>query len=327
MIKRLVMILLAILMLLSTGCTSFIREEEAENLEISPERETGNTNELTVTLYYGFNDGDMTEYIASDTRKISVEANERFEAAVLRELINGASPEKTHLFGTINPATKPVSIQKKGETLQIVLSKEFLEPTQDFPENWEASTFWVDKKNQKQRLAVYSIVNTLLITGNDYTKVEILVDKMDTEKGEAVTAAELGFVGFGNDTQVMEAMSFFEDVTVTPTIITQTILNGVRSKEWGKAYNFIYDGEEFGRPTLTEMFDETGASEYELQEFEIVDSSISVDGKSAVVNINFRGVFQNGRVIERTNVPMRMVLDNEIWKLSYASFLSIFGVE
>ncbi|MGI6169549.1 MAG: GerMN domain-containing protein, partial [Christensenellales bacterium] len=193
-IKRWIALLLVAAMLLLAGCSIFISEEDKGNIEIVPQIADVKSDEVTATLYFPYDDpSGMLFLLSGDTRKISIAPNERLEAAVLREMISGPSDGKSGLKTVLNPDISVTSVQVNGEYLFLTLSKEFLQPN-GIADGWEQDEEIAKQRNDLQKLVTYSVVNTLLLLGQDYSRVQIMVDKTGDGSGERLTYAELGFV-------------------------------------------------------------------------------------------------------------------------------------
>jgi hypothetical protein len=326
-LKRWIAVLMAAAVFFLAGCSIFISEEDKGNIEVVPQIADVKSEEVTATLYFPYDDpSGMLFLLSGDTRKISIAPNERLEAAVLREMISGPSDTQSSLKAVLNPNTSVVSIQVNGEYLFVTLSREFLQPN-GIEDGWEQNETLTKQRNDLQKLATYSVVNTLLLLGQDYSRVQIMVDKTGSGSGERLTYAELGFTGEGNDNKVAEPLGRFEDVTLDPEKTAQLVFNFIVGKNWSKAYEFVASRTQSGgtRPALEDMMEELSVASFILENFEILDQTISVDGKTATVFVNYTTRTSGGISNTVSNRPIRLVQENELWKMNYASFQSLFA--
>ncbi|MGI6174590.1 MAG: GerMN domain-containing protein [Christensenellales bacterium] len=320
--KRRLWLLLVLGLLLNSGCTVYLIEEPA-NIDIPPMIQNVQTDEILTTLYFPYNDENvMLRLLASDTRKIKIAPNERLDMAVLKDLIKGPSADKDHLIPCINASTQVVSLEVRGDILYVTLSREFLEPMSDFPADWETDALWRELKDARQEMATYAVVNTLLQLGQGYSSVQFLIDRLGSGVGERPTRGELGFVGDANQIQLAEPMARFDDVTLTPEKTTQLVFNYMVNGSWVETYEFVAQGS--GKPSYDEAVQQHSIESYAMERFEILDQTSSLDGNSVTVFVSYRMRTHQGSVVEKTNKPIRLVQENELWKFTYDSFKSLF---
>lgn len=163
-----IVLLLAMLLLVSTGCT---RQAENENNAPNqpPISSKPQTQVESVKLYFADQDA---AYLKPEVREITLEGKPLAEA-VVEELIKG--PEDKELNPTIPPQTKLLSLQVTDGVAYVNFSKEIQ------TKHWGGSTGEI--------MTVYSVVNTLADLGEDIEKVQFLVEgeKQETLVGHLDT--------------------------------------------------------------------------------------------------------------------------------------------
>lgn len=313
------LLVVAMLVGLISRCDSWggiLSENPPEDLPIVNPSDQGTANSKKVRLYFRCTD---EPYLSGDTRSIEVHADERIEAAVLRELIKGPNSSKQELEALIHPQTRVINIADSGDTLIVTISGEFLQQAKPLPENWADDLVLREEAMLRRRLAVYSVVDTLTGMGR-YANVQILVDLDGSGIGKRLRSATFGFTSGGVSETPIEPMSFENKVILNPQNTLDLILRSVMEKNWSSVYRFISQREEYGTVPVYEnalaMFATLPA---QIDRYSIIEISIESSGDKAVVFVDMRYHTKNGEVITRKSVPIRMIMENEIWKATYES--------
>jgi len=302
--------------------------QEGNAPPISPLSEKVSNEEMDVTLFFRY---DQEDYLASDTRTIKVVAIERVEKVVVEELIKGPNPGKLELTPLIHPSTKVVAVSDNNDYLFITLSREFLEPPMEVPENWQEDKNWVEEVNRTRKLAVYSIVNTLTELGR-FNRVQILIQRdIDDERGERPKRKEMGFTD-GNEEQqntLLEPLARNTELILTPINTVEAMLNAFMEKDWGKVYQYTAskDANNISKPEDNDFKSTMSSLDPTLENFQVRDEHVSNDGQNALVTIDFSIKMKDGKVFEKTYIPIKLVREKEIWKVIFPSLSSIYENE
>ena len=302
---RIMTLIMSVMMLFS--CISSEKTEENDiAIQINPLSAASNSAVKQVTVYYKYSYTDM---LIGYSRALAIPVNERIEFTVLNDLIKGRILNRSEYVQLINNNTEIISITDSGDTLNITLSKEFL----DF-ENDEGDL------NVNKRLAIYSIVNTM-IEVSGYSRVQILIDKDDSGKGERMTLSEAGFESEG----FLEPLGYNADIILTPENTVKTIFDAMTRKDFEELYYHIAYYDE----NNTEKIDESVfvSRMYEqLPSFEaytLHNCIVSNDGQTAYVLADFNLRF-SGEIMEYINIPVKIVKENDIWKIQFSRFEALF---
>lgn len=309
--KRYIALIICVLLML-TGCTAAGTDEEP--IEISPVTDSETSASKNVTLYFG----DATlQYLIGEVRNISVPVNERLEEAVLKELIRGTACATGEIRSVINAGTKVVSVKETEGVLFVTLSSDFFNwPTT--PGNKEAIS-----DTQKQ-LAVYSIVNTM-IEVSGCPSVQLLIDNSGSGMGQRIERKMAGFVGDG----VLEPLSRNGAIVLTAGNTVAAMFSGLMAKDYDAVYRFVAQRRDDGSDKpLSGGFEDTlrkhGAT---IEDFSVRETVMGADNNHAVVMIDYSIRTDDTEARMRTNIPVKVVKENEVWKISYDMLVYVLLME
>jgi len=308
--KRIIFLLM--ILLAFSGCGAEKRNIPANTPAINPNAQAANKNTEEVTLYFSYRGENL---LAGETRKINVPVNEKTEAAVIRELIAGPSADRDGLCGLFWGDVKLVSVDSVGDILFVTLSKDFVSTSPAKPA-LEDGGFAEQKK-----LAIYSIVDTIVEMGN-YSRVQIEVDREGSRIGERITRSE---AGWGDDSSYLEPLGWEESIILTPAKTLQEALASFDKKDWTRLYDFTAytspDGTQ--KPDMNAFSSALSAPGNILESYQITGTSVSHNGKKAMVTLDYSINTRAGDTVNKTKVPVIMVRENDIWKLSYTSLINV----
>ena len=320
MAKKIISILLIGIMVFGmAGCSWFTSPETSTNvIEINPQAEAANKDTVSVNLYFGSGDDYA---LIGETRVIDAPVNERLEVAVVGELIKGPSSSKGEFSQVINPKTQVIDISDNGETLFVTLSKEFLTPANTDEDEDKTSEKYIKETKQKMKLAVYSIVDTL-IELSGYPRVQILIDQDGSGNGSRVSKNEVGFDGKGS----LEPLQRNGDIILTPKNTVKMLLDVMESKDWSRVYNLISSDDTYNtqKPSETDFESEIISRNIMVEDYEILDEVVFQTGVGAVVMIDYDIKTKDEETQSRTNIPVMLVRENDIWKIQYTTFSELF---
>ncbi len=314
-----------------TGCAQIqkwwaspIQEEDDENpeedLAVLPFTEKSERTEK-VTLFFQYLD---EPYLADDTRNVTIKANERIESIVIEELIRGPSSDKADLQPLFQPDTKVLGVSDNQKIFFVTLSKEFLSVPAEVPSNWEQDEQWAEEIYRQRRLAIQSLVCAITEMGK-YSQVQIQVDVDGSGEGKRITRKEAGFTG-NNEDNVLGPQTRPESLLLTPSLTVKTALNYFSRKEWGSLYQYVaaQDTSNIPRPSLEDMESTFSANDITLREFQVLSEHVSGDGQRATVSISYSIRTSDGQTRESAATPVRLVRENEVWKIAYPALENLF---
>ncbi len=311
-----IIVIICVLALTLAGCASPSPSSSANTPDINPKAEAANKDTLDVALYFCYRGENL---LAAETRTIDVPVSATLEEAVVKALIAGPSAGQSELSGLfwkgVTLATDGIS--SNGNVLFVTLSQEFVstQPKQDELALESASA------SEQKLLALESIASTIVEMGT-YSSVQIQVDR-GTGLGGRITQAEAGMDGASAAS--LEPLGRDGDLLLTPENTLKQALDAFNKKNWTRLYNFTaYTSPDGTQKPDSDAFSETlGKPGNVLETYSVVGSNVSYDGQTAVVMINCAIKTREGDTVENKNIPVVMVRESYIWKVSYISILNI----
>lgn len=322
-------------LVLSSGCSildslSPVHEEALPSGEDAAQIEynvgTTQSTSYSATLYYIYQgDNDM---LLPEKRTLSYDQGQRIETVLIEELIKGPAPEQTNLLAVIDPDTKVISVTGDAgasDTLYITLSSEFLNEPPVYKEKYTDDPADL---NRYRRQAVNAIVNTITELGQ-FSRVDIQVQEgrntrrlINNEAGRTT-----------NPTNILEPVTRQDDVIISPRMVVQKVFTLMRDRAWRAPLgNYLsFEGsQDNGSATSEERaYAELAAQDVQIEDFTIGDVTQSSDGKSAVVTVRQLQLRDKlGKVkYTKENVPIKLTLENGIWKIPYTRFSNILTLQ
>ncbi|MEG0356788.1 MAG: GerMN domain-containing protein [Christensenellaceae bacterium] len=291
-----------------------VKEETA--VQINPLPEAINKDKATARLYFGYMQEPL---LVGESMVVDVPINENVETAIIKKLINGPSTARVDFVQLINPATKVVDVTPNDSGfLTVTLSKEFLLPVETAVDNnMEENPY----EKTRKYLAVYSIVNTIIEQGN-YSRVRILIDDEGTGTGRTITQQEAGLDGTG----ATEPFARNGEIELNSKNTMIEILDAIEKKNWTKLYEYIAYKNAYGqdKPSIDDFISEVDTSKLAISDTAVGDSIVSIDGLNDVVMVDYMLKLRVDEVKSFANVPIKLVQENNIWKISYNVFKKNF---
>ena len=304
---------IAIIMMMTiftVGCTG--RNTESAAQDINPKAEAASKDTKDVTLYFSYNGEYM---LAGETRTIDVPVNETLETAVVQALIDGPSADRDELVGLFWDDVELVNTETNGNILLVTLNEAFASGVPDgdiILEDTDAA--------QQKKLAIKAIVNTIVEMGT-YSRVQIYVDR---ENGTGrITKAEAGWVDEGGG--LLDPQGRDAELILTPENTLYKALDLYGKKDWAALYDFTAatspDGAQ--KPDIDEFSEALDNADNVLQSFFVNGLSVFYDGQTAVVMLDYTIKTREGHTVKDTNVPILLVREKDIWKVSYHALLGV----
>lgn len=313
MAKRIVIAGLALLLIIAVGCGKLNTKPPYQNMpNINPKAESANKDTVNVALYYCYNGERL---LASETRAIEVPVSDSLEAAVIKALIAGPTAERDELKGLFWEGIRLVRVDSNADIFFVTLSEEFIATV-------PATTIF-DEPNvqERKRLAIYSIVNTIIEMGK-YSRVQIYVDRQGGV-GQRITLAE---AGWSNDNiAYLEPLRRNQEIILTPQNTLAEALDSYSKKDWVRLYDFTAYMNKDGstKPEITDFSAALAATGNVLDSFIVTDANVSLSGQSVVVMLDYTISTREGDLISRTAIPVMLVREHENWKLTYESLVDV----
>ena len=241
----------------------------------------------------------------------------------MKALVMG--PKGADETAVINPETKVLSVTQNKDCYFVLLSREFMEPyglLQDSASNPESN----EEAKENQRLAVYSIVDSLTELGT-CSRVQILIDVDGKGNGQRVSRKDLGFTG-SNEDQPIEPLGRNGSVIRTPARSLEELIKLIMNGDLSSAYKGVAENsDENGEtPSQDELAAMISGKKSTISTYGILDETVAPNGRSAVVTINVTVKYGTGTGLElrRTLLPVKMIREDEVWKVAYMSLQNIF---
>lgn len=324
-IKKVGLVLLASALLFSTGCQGSygnipgpVSTMETEQMPLFPE--APGEQQRQYTLYFGL---EEETYLASEARLVNVPQGGRVEDALVAALIKGPGVSQNKLVRVINPKTRIVCTEENRDYLYITLSRDFLEPV--LPSGEENLSVQRQKELQMlmMQLGTYSIVNTVTELGR-YSRVQILIDLDGSGEGTRPTRAMLGFAppGDGEAGNLVGILSRMDDMILNPMNTLDIILEAFVEKDWNRVEAFcaVSDPQtDTPRPAKESFVNQLTLRNPQVLGYAIKSEHVAVDGRSATVLADIQLHNAAGAAVNHQDIPLRLLREDGIWKLSYAS--------
>lgn len=313
MLKKLAAALLAAAVLFMAGCMGGGTKSGSANLpDINPNAGAANKTTAHVALYFSYN---REELLAAETATVNVPVSEPLEAAVVRALISGPSVNRTELYRLFWDGVELVGVDSNADILFVTLSEDFVSTAPEKVALEEGTV--ADQK----RLAICSIVNTIVEMGT-YSRVQIYIDRQDAGAAQRITRREAGWEDNSDDR--LDPLGRMGELILTPQNTLVEALESFEKKNWGRLYNFIaYTNPDGTLKPDIETFAEVLDKGNVLESFSVADSSVSSDGQEATVMLNYSIKTREGETLSRPNIPVKLVREEDIWKLTYTSLVKV----
>jgi hypothetical protein len=299
---------------------------ETEEMPLSPEAPSMEVQHQ-YTLYFGLSD---ESFLASEARLVTVPQGGRVEDALVAALIRGPGVSTAQLVAVINPQTKIVRIEESQDYLYITLSREFLEPVFPVTEENLSPERQEALRMRMMMLATYSIVNTVTELGR-YSRVQILIDYDNSGEGTRPSRTMLGLsaAGDADADSMVSTLARQDSLVLNPQNTVETLMKAFVEKNWNRAEKFCaqHDSQtDTIRPGKEDFVAGLTLQNPELLSYLVKVQNVSVDGQNAVVMVDVQMRSKAGATVSGTDIPLRLLREGGIWKLSYSSMELLFNI-
>jgi len=318
-LKKYTLILIQIIFVISslTGCSPLVNEDQPDDdIPLFPD----DTSEAQAKEYMLYFQLDGENYLAPEIRTFTIPESKNIEETLIRELINGPKGNSNSIIANINENTRIISVKGKEDVLFVSLSKDFLSPPSGLGDDIEDEQLKDDLFLNNQKMALYSIVNTVTELGR-YSYVQFFIDYDNNGTGTRPTSKAMGLVGEGEN-QLIEPVFRNTDVIFSPVSSISTIMNAISEKNWNKVlkYTSIAENPDDNIDELVRQFELIDLS---LLEYNLIDYTVNLNGKSSVVVLSYTFAATDGTANLKENISVKMLLEDGIWKCSITSLNQI----
>lgn len=238
MMKKSMLLILAALCLLLTGCAA--RDPLTEMASAQPgapvpapvadERLTGRE---TATLWFRYGTEPL---LAPEERVIETSPTQPYEKSLLTALINGPAAASAELSGLFPPGTQVLATGQQGRLLFVTLSREILGNYADEPDLWALDAFWQKESPLRRTLAMQAIAAT--ITQNcDVDAVVILVEGQ--ERFTDSLRLRQSYYRTGGGDALAGSLERNEALLLSPATAMDVILSCWQARDWARLYLYI----------------------------------------------------------------------------------------
>lgn len=311
--KRVFAFFLALSMLFAfAGCN-----RTSDSDVIQPIHKNIKTPTMGIPLYFGYKN---QQYLCAELREIPQSYDVSIEQLAINELVKGPS-NISELYPLI-PTDTTVSVSGVSDTLFVTLSSDFMDTMSGENKNYTSNPEDLAEVLRRRKLAVYSIVNTVTEIGN-YSRVQILISDRKTPEGNRPKMYDVGFAS-SDDNKFLDTLPRSPEVILTPQSAVSGVFAYIQEKQWDSVYKCMYQGEASASPSVS-SYDFTAYAERTnivIESFSVNNNVTYNDNGIAIVNVNFI-IRNNSGSTEYTQIPVKLMLTDNIWKVEYASVIKI----
>lgn len=308
--KKYLLILLAALMLLISGCMAappdtLIRNDAAPAALISANTQESDADVIEVSLYFRY---ENTAYLAAEERQIQIKKDESTEKALVEALIQGPSVTHSALSPLFPPGTEVISVTSQGDTLFVTFNEALLSRYSDEPKDLTTGN-WKTESSLRRKLCMDSLTATLTETGL-CARVQVLVYRENAQS----TSMRLpqGYFDGSDDNTLVSFLTRNEDTMLTPHNAGELLLNAWLTQDWESLYAITL---KEGRPGEQEAIQIFSASR-PLLGFTLSSGNVSVNGKTAILMAELSMMSRQGET-EIIRYPVYLNREGGIWKIAY----------
>lgn len=275
----------------------------------------------SAALYFGFSDQDI---LAAEFRRIETSPNNSYEYSLISALLRGPQGISSEITRIIDENTVLQGISSEGDCVSVTLSEDFLMIENASGASEEESA----EQCLRQRLAVYSIVNTI-VENTGYSRVQIYVVRHDVDATERPSRRELGFTGDGREDEHIGPLAMEEDYIMTPYTALREFSARLIGGDMENAYKYLSSDSSLSviRPSVSDFSVYYAQSGQKIVSAELTPFyTVSEDGRRATGIISYTTSSASGERIYE-DVPVSFIRSSGIWRISYSFILDLFAGE
>ena len=310
-------VLLILIIWIMQGCSPLINDNDTnDDTPLFP----GDTSEVQSKDYMLYFQLNGENYLAPEVRTLTIPESKSVEETLIKELISGPKSSSAMISANINQNTRIISVIGKEDVLFVSLSEHFLIPPSGLGQDVEDEIEREELILKTRKMAVYSIANTITELGR-YSFVQFYIDYANNGTGTRPTRKEMGFTG-EDENQLIEPIYRNTDIIFSPMSSVQTIMSSISERNWARVLSFTSFAEK-SEENAEDKIRELELSNLSLLEYNIVNSTVSLNGKSAVVVVSYMFANAEGTENLKENISVKMILEDGIWKCSIVSINQI----
>ncbi len=277
--------------------------------------ETTHTSEES-TLWFRFLD---EPFLAPETRTITRQTGQSEEIALLTALFAGPGTQYVELSSPFPEGTRVLSTFRQDRTLLVTVSREWLNPFPDEPEDWRADPRWQTEVPLRRRLAMQSLVGT--VTENcDIDEVVVLL-----EQGASITASlrlpQRWFLGETGGDEPASPQTRDESMLLTPPVTAAAIMTCWTQRDWNRLYRYVSASDPGTGETRPDYRSFVAAMEKlaPLMGFTPLGWSVTRDGTRCTFSVRAELRGDDGILRTEDARILRLHRSGGIWKISMES--------
>lgn len=311
MMKKAMLLILAALCLLLTGCTS--RDPLAEMASAQPdaaipapaadERLMGRD---TATLWFRYGAEPL---LAPEERIIATSPTRTFEQSLLTALIGG--PASSELSGLFPQGTQVLGTWQQGRMLFVTLSKEILSDYADEPDLWTLDAFWQRESPLRRTLAMQSVAAT--VTQNcDVDTVVILVEGQ--EQFTDSLRLRRSYYRAGGGDALADPLTRDESLLLSPATAMDVILTCWQERDWARLYLYTARTDPDSGAPIPAYDDFAGEMNRLPHLTDYRFSGGHVSGGQATLTASLT-CLHDGHLTPPSSAVFRLTYENGVWRV------------
>lgn len=271
-----------------------------------------NASETLATLYFRYMDQPM---LASETRVLTVKRDLSAELALIKALLDGPSAGHVELSRLFPETVKAVSAVGEGNTLFVTLTEELAlddKPPTDATE----LAVWTAEAQVRRRLALQSVAASVTETFS-YSAVQFLLDS----GSQGGTRLDGNYLLSGLNGP-LDPVTRDESLLLTPHNTAQSLLAAWQARDFETLYAFTAMHDEIEQRPAYTAFATSLDGAPTLTAYALTPGAVSLNGQSAILTLSLTQSGLSG-TRERASVPLKLVRENGVWKVSYQTLIAL----
>ncbi len=286
---------------------------------LSPYTRRSETVSVPYTLYFGYRN---TLLLGREVREVSVPRAASAELSVVQALLDGPGSLSPHLTPLFPPGTQVLSVVPEGDRLFVTFSEALMAHYAD-EALIDSADYRAGLGQQRRRLAMAGLVNTLTDSGR-YSSVQVLV------RGETYVSTSMRLSNryylLDNDL-LPDPLVRQDELILNPQAAVSRFMDAWQKQLWDQAAQLIggslqADGILPTEHELTQQLQNAS----QLLEWTVTPGTVSLDGQSAVVSVNYSAQQKNGVRFSVSAKPVKLLLIDGVYLIPFQSALRLTGL-
>ncbi len=264
---------------------------------------TGGGTQADAVLYFRY---AGTQWLAPETRRLTVPHTQTVAEATVRSLIRGPQTASPYLTRLIPPETEVLAVQEDAGLLFVTLSGAFLNPLPGEARG-EAATI-------RRRMMTASLANTLTQSGQ-YRAVQVLVMR-ESAVSSSMRLSERVYLE--DSDAILPPLTRDEDIILTPGRALSHILSFWQARDFAGMRPFVAASQPTG-----EAFTPDAAAMPTLLSYEVSSGMPAPDGSHAIVLLSAGGLDATSAGKNVDMFPVRLERQDSVWKINIDSLTAL----